>query len=145
MRRRAGLHLDVGQRELEEEMGVLAGLSTADGLFDVELKGKDRQTDRHRWSEQFNHRPKAISEVRSIPPPHGQCLFTSLLSFLHYLQRLVHETKRNLHRMGQLLLFADSGPTRLRSPAFLGRVFGPPVHVYLPPPIITRAASPPVR
>lgn len=45
MRRRAGLHLDVGQRELEEEMGVLAGLSTADGLFDVELKGKDRQTD----------------------------------------------------------------------------------------------------
>lgn len=45
MRRWAELHLDVGQRELEEEMGVLAGLSTADGLFDVELKGKDRQTD----------------------------------------------------------------------------------------------------
>lgn len=45
MRRRAELHLDVGQRELEEEMGVLAGLSTADGLFDVELKGKDRPTD----------------------------------------------------------------------------------------------------
>lgn len=43
MRWRAELHLDDGPRELVEEMGVKAGLSTADGLFDVELKGKERQ------------------------------------------------------------------------------------------------------
>lgn len=43
MRRRAELHLDVGHRERVEEMGVKAGLSAADGLFDVELKGKERQ------------------------------------------------------------------------------------------------------
>lgn len=54
-------------------------------------KGK---RDRHRWSEQFNQRPKAISEVRSIPVGHGQCLLTSLHPFLHSLQRLLYQTSR---------------------------------------------------
>ncbi len=41
MRRWAVPCLDAGQRKLVDEMGahgVLAGLFTADGLFDVELK-----------------------------------------------------------------------------------------------------------
>ena len=41
MRRWAAPCLDAGQRKLVDEMGargVLAGLFTADGLFDLELK-----------------------------------------------------------------------------------------------------------
>lgn len=45
MRRWAVLCLDAGQKKMGVH-GVLAGLFTADGLFDVELKELDRQ--RHR-------------------------------------------------------------------------------------------------
>lgn len=90
MRRRAELHLDVGQRELEEEMGVLAGLSTADGLFDVELKGKDRQTDSGGASGSI----KGLKLFQRSDPSHlyvVRAFFTSLR-----LQRLVYQTKKGI-------------------------------------------------
>lgn len=43
MRRWAELRLDAGAEEMGVR-GVLLPLFTADGLFDVELKEKDRQT-----------------------------------------------------------------------------------------------------
>lgn len=82
MRRWAVLCLDAGQRKLVDEMGVhgvLAGLFTADGLFEVELKELDGQ--RHRvglYSVASSHtaiqsKTKIhfnFSEVGSIPVLH---------------------------------------------------------------------------
>lgn len=121
MRRWAELHLDVGQRELEEEMGVLAGLSTADGLFDVQLKGKDRQTDPGGASSSIT----GLKLFQRSDPSHLHMVSACLPPY--FFRGWFMKLRETFIRWDNCC----SCPTSLRYPAFFGRVFGPPVHVSL--------------